>query len=61
MFIAWANNGGDVRMFGGALTNHVILFGRKKVGRRAKGGTVVGHWTKDGNNSMNFFGMLRCF
>ena len=42
MFIAWANNGRDVRMFGGTLTNHVILFGRKKVGRRAEGGTVVG-------------------
>ena len=34
MDIAWrANNGRDVRMFGGTLTNHVILFGRKKVGR----------------------------
>ena len=54
MDIAWANNGRDVRMFGGTLTNHVILFGRKKVGRvdlwvegqgggrRAEGGAVVG-------------------
>ena len=30
------------KMFGGNLTNHEILFGRKKVGRRAEGGTVVG-------------------
>ena len=28
--IAWANNGRDVRMFGGTLTNNVILFGRKR-------------------------------
>ena len=53
MDIAWANNGRDVRMFGGTLTNHVILFGRKKVGglicglrdnggEESRSGTMVG-------------------